>query len=185
MSKFNQIENIATKTLIDYNLLKAPIDLERLAKKLKISIEEQDLDDDISGFLLKNNGKATVGINMYHADVRKRFTLAHEIGHFKLHNIESPIFVDYSYKGSMLRSKESNKIFRRNNNDVNPTMEKEANFFAANLLMPKMLVKEEIEKLNNSLDYDNKVSKLAEVFEVSTQAMDYRLKSLSYYDYGF
>ncbi|MCZ4320297.1 ImmA/IrrE family metallo-endopeptidase [Aequorivita viscosa] len=185
MSKFNQIESIATQTLIDCNLLNAPIDLNRLAKRLNISIEEQDLDDDISGFLLKDKGKTTVGINMYHADVRKRFTLAHEIGHFKLHNIDSPIFVDYSYKGSMLRSKESNKLFRSNRNNVNPTMEKEANFFAANLLMPKILVKKEIEKLNNSLDYDNKVWKLAEVFEVSTQAMDYRLKSLRYYDYGF
>ncbi len=185
MSKFNQIEITATKTLIDFDLLKAPINLKLLAKKLKITIKEQDLDGDISGFLLKDKGKATVGLNMYHADVRKRFTLAHEIGHFKLHEIDSPIFVDYSYKGSMLRSKESNKIYRRTNNEVNPTMEKEANFFAANLLMPKILVKREIENINNNLDYDNKVSKLAEVFEVSTQAMDYRLKFLGYFDYGF
>lgn len=185
MSKFNQIEITATNTLIEFDLLKAPINLKRLAKKLDITIEEQDLDDDISGFLLKDKLNSTIGINKYHAKVRKRFTLAHEIGHFKLHNIDSPIFVDYSYKGSMLRSKESNKIYRRANNKVNPTMEKEANFFAANLLMPKSLIKLEIEKLNNNLDYDNKVSKLAEIFIVSTQAMDYRLKSLRYYDYGF
>lgn len=184
MSRFNQIENIANNTLIEFNLLKAPIDLEKLAKKLKISIEEQDLDNDISGFLLKKEGNTIIGLNEYHPKVRKRFTIAHEIGHFKLHEVESPLFVDYFYKGSMLRPKDS-KIYRSKSNSNNPIMEKEANFFAANLLMPKSLVKTHIEDLNDNLSYDDKLTKLAEIFQVSPMAMDYRLKSLGYYDYGF
>jgi Zn-dependent peptidase ImmA (M78 family) len=185
MSKFSQIESIANRTLIDFNLLEAPINLERLAEKLKLSIEPQDLDDDVSGFLLKNEGKSIIGLNRNHPNVRKRFTMAHEIGHFKLHNLESPLFVDYFYKGSMLRSKESNKIYRSTHHSNNPIMEKEANFFAANLLMPKILVKIHINELNDTLGYDDKLAKLADIFQVSEQAMDYRLKSLGYYDYGF
>ncbi|MGO3181489.1 MAG: ImmA/IrrE family metallo-endopeptidase [Aequorivita sp.] len=185
MSKFNRIENIANQTLVDFNLMSAPINLEQLAKKLKISIERQDLNDDVSGFLLKKEGKATVGLNTNHPEVRQRFTIAHEIGHFKLHNFESPLFVDYFYTGSMLRSNESNKLYRSTHNSNNPSMEKEANFFAANLLMPKILIKAEIEKLNSLLSYEDKLLKISEVFKVSTQAMDYRLKSLGYYDYGF
>lgn len=185
MSRFNQIESIANRTLIDFNLLEAPIDLRQVAKKLKVSIEEQDLDNDISGFLLKKEGKTIIGLNKNHPKVRKRFTIAHEIGHYKLHNVESPLFVDYFYKGSMLRSKESNKIYRSTNNSNNPIMEKEANFFAANLLMPKMLVKIHLNELNENLSYDDKLVKLTEIFQVSEIAMDYRLKSLGYYDYGF
>lgn len=185
MSRFNQIESIANRTLMDFDLLEAPVDLRRLAKKLNVSIEEKDLDNDISGFLLKKEGKTIIGLNNNHPNVRKRFTIAHEIGHYKLHNVESPLFVDYFYKGSMLRSKESNKIYRSTHNSNNPLMEKEANYFAANLLMPKMLVKIQIDELDDNMSYDDKLIKLADIFQVSEIAMDYRLKSLGYYDYGF
>lgn len=185
MYTHRQIENIANDTLLKFNLMKAPVNLELLTKKLKIKIENQDLSDDISGFLLKKDNKDIIGVNKNHPQVRRRFTIAHEIGHFKLHDVESPLFVDYFYRGSMLRTKESEKIYRSTHNSNNPTMEKQANFFAANVLMPKKLVQNEIEKLNDNLSYDDKLERLADIFEVSMQAMDYRLKSLGYYDYGF
>lgn len=185
MYTYKQIESIANDTLLKYKLMDTPINLSSLAKKMKIKIEHQDLSDDVSGFLLKKDGKNIIGVNENHPAVRRRFTVAHEIGHYKLHNVESPIFVDYFYRGSMLRTKESEKIYRSTHKSNNPAMEKQANFFAANILMPKKLIQYEIEKLNDSLSYDDKLYKLSDVFEVSTQAMDYRLKSLGYYDYGF
>ncbi|MDY8136919.1 ImmA/IrrE family metallo-endopeptidase [Aquimarina sp. 2201CG5-10] len=185
MYTYKKIEQIANDVLINYSLMKAPVDLNKLAKKLKIIIEPQDLSDDISGFLLKKDNKTIIGLNKNHPEVRKRFTISHEIGHYKLHNVESPLFVDYFYRGSMLRTKESEKIYRSNHKSNNPLMEKQANFFAASILMPRKLIQDEIEKLNDNLTYDDKLYRLSDIFQVSTQAMDYRLKALGYYDYGF
>ncbi|OMP31908.1 ImmA/IrrE family metallo-endopeptidase [Mangrovimonas sp. DI 80] len=185
MYSYSQIERLAYETLLNFNLLQAPIDLYDLANKLSISIESQFLDNDISGFLLKKDEKTIIGLNKNHPKVRQRFTIAHEIGHFKLHNSDSPLFIDYFYKGSILRPKNVDKIYRRNKNGNNPLMEKQANFFAANLLMPKKLIEKEILELSENLDYDDKLKRLSEKFKVSEIAMDYRLKALGHYDYGF
>lgn len=171
----NQIENKSEEVLKSFDLLKTPVNVERLAKKLNISIEHKDLDDSVSGFLVKKEGKTIIGLNIYHHEVRKRFTISHEIGHYFLHT-QTPLFVDY-YKGPML--------YRSNQIPQNYRMEKEANAFAAALLMPKKLIAIELSKLAEGLDYENKLFKLSDTFKVSTQAMDYRLKSLGHYDYGF
>jgi hypothetical protein len=51
-------------------------------------------------------------------------------------------------------------------------MEEEANFFAAEILMPENVVREAYSKNDNLND-------LADFFSVSTEAMFYRLKNLS------
>lgn len=171
----SKIENISKDILIKFNLLKAPIDVEAVASKLGVEISQQDLDDSVSGFFVKKGDKNIIGLNQNHHSFRKRFTISHEIGHFKLHS-DKPLFIDH-YKGSIL--------YRSNNRPENYTVEKEANFFAATLLMPKVVISKEINNLKESLDYDEKLSELSLKFQVSKQAMDYRLKSLGYYEYGF
>ena len=170
-----KIENLSLNLLSEFGLLKCPINLDKLASKLNIRIEYQDLDDEVSGFLVKKESKNIIGVNEYHHPVRQRFTIAHEIGHYKLH-VNQPLFIDY-YKGSIL--------YRSNNKPKNYIMEKEANQFAASLLMPKKLIEEQLSKLPEDMDYEDKLYELSQVFKVSKQAMDYRLKSLGYYDYGF
>ena len=170
-----KIEASTVDVLNRFNLMKAPIDVEILAKKLNISIEHQDLDDSVSGFLVKKDGKNIIGLNEHHHAVRKRFTISHEIGHFNLH-VDTPLFVDF-YKGSML--------YRTNHKKQDYKMEKEANSYAAALLMPQVLISTEISKMSDDMDYDTKLLELSRKFEVSQQAMDFRLKTLGYYDYGF
>ncbi|MEO9504904.1 MAG: ImmA/IrrE family metallo-endopeptidase [Maribacter dokdonensis] len=155
--------------------MKAPVNVESLAEALSISIEHQDLDDSVSGFLVKKDGRNIIGLNQRHPEVRKRFTISHEIGHFKLH-VDTPLFVDF-YKGSML--------YRTNHKRQDYKMEKEANTFAAALLMPQSLISNEISKMSDDMDYDSKLLLLSQKFEVSQQAMDFRLKTLGHYDYGF
>lgn len=53
----------------------------------------------------------------------------------------------------------------------------EANQFAAELLMPRHLVKEAVERLGRRLTEDD-VTTLAKEFEVSERAMDIRLRTL-------
>ena len=84
-----------------------------------------------------------------------------------------------------MRPNSLNKLYRSNTKPNNPLIEKQANFFAAALLMPKVLIKKKVGELKESLPYDDKLIHLADMFQVSNQAMDYRLKSLGYYDYGF
>lgn len=170
-----RIEAITVDVLNDLNLMSAPIDVEKLARKLGISIEHQDLDDSVSGFLVKKDDKNIIGLNENHHNVRKRFTISHEIGHFTLH-VDTPLFVDF-YKGSML--------YRTNHKKQDYKMEKEANSFAAALLMPQVLISYEISEMSDEMDYDTKLLELSQKFEVSQQAMDFRLKTLGYYDYGF
>lgn len=184
MINYGKIENKSKDILNDFDLMKVPIDVESLSTKLNILIEEQNLDNDISGFLVKKKNKNIIGLNIMHPEVRQRFTIAHEIGHLTLHT-ETSLFVDY-YKGSMLFQKENKKLYRKDKGNYNNyNQEKEANAFAASLLMPKVLIRKELNKLNNDFDYEDIVNKFSRRFKVSSQAMDYRLKSLGYYDYGF
>jgi Zn-dependent peptidase ImmA (M78 family) len=57
-------------------------------------------------------------------------------------------------------------------------LEKEANYFAANILMPENIVKDYIEK--NDIDFyeDLDIQKMAKAFGVSSSAMTYRLINL-------
>lgn len=170
------IEKLTETLLINHGLLKTPVKTSKLAKSLGVRVEFQDLDDEVSGFLVRKNNVDIIGVNESHPETRQRFTVSHEIGHYMLHIKQQSLFVDY-YKGG--------KLYRKNSNKVNYIMEREANQFAASLLMPKKLIAEEIQKLPDDLDYDAKCWRISNRFKVSEQAMDYRLKALGYYDYGF
>lgn len=96
---------------------------------------------------------------------RMNFTIAHEIGHFVLHEglererlsgVKGKFFI---YKGAE----------RATNN-----LERQANLFATYLLMPKKFIEVEIQKLLFPLSWYD-IRDLAEQFCVSTQAMTIRL----------
>lgn len=176
MVRSKEIDKLAERLLINHGLLKAPVKISKLAKALGIHVEMQDLDNEVSGFLVRKNNRDIVGVNQSHPENRQRFTISHEIGHYMLHINQQSLFVDY-YKGD--------KLFRKNINMANSIMERDANQFAASLLMPRKLIAEEIQKLPDNLDYEEKREKISRKFKVSEQAMDFRLKALGYYDYGF
>lgn len=144
---------------------KAPVDVRGLAKELGLSIEEKQMEDDISGSIEKMNAQYKITVNDAHSENRKRFTIAHELGHFMLHDrlINNGIYDDKLY-----RSYEN-----RRNKNVNDFHETEANVFAANLLMPADLVYKLINEKNLNC------AQLAENLQVSKQAMEIRLESLS------
>lgn len=173
-NSFATIENLALKLLQSYDLLTTPIDVRKVASKLDIQILEQDLDDDVSGFLVRKDNKNVIGLNNNQHDVRQRFTISHEIGHFKIHVSES-LFVDY-YKGS--------RLYRSSNHSNDFKAEREANVFAAALLMPEPLIIDKLKSLPDDISYERKLKHLSSIFVVSQQAMDFRLKSLGLYDYG-
>jgi Zn-dependent peptidase ImmA (M78 family) len=150
------------------------VPVEQIVEGVGLRIERQRLDnEDLAGFLIRGTGlsEAVVGVNSKQAKTRQRFTLAHELGHFLLHNVEG-VHVDQRFTVK-LRSGLSSQ-----GTDID---EMEANFFAAELLMPQQWLEEDINNLEAFDLEDNDIVKhLAERYEVSAQAMSIRLSSLGY-----
>lgn len=169
--RITEIENIAEKILNESSAFENCTNVEHVAEYLGITIKPSDLGDDVSGMILLKDQKGVIVFNSSHHRVRQRFTIAHEIGHFVLHSDKMPLFIDkYHYA---LRDKNSSQGEYR--------LEKEANAFAAALLMPRSVIKEEIASLGFDLadDEDDALYKLVTKFEVSKQAMSFRLANLN------
>ncbi|AWM14743.1 hypothetical protein DI487_13335 [Flavobacterium sediminis] len=166
---FKYIEDKAEDVLSKNNLFKAGFSVEKLAKLLRISLKEEVLDDNVSGFFVMTDTDNIITYNKKDGELRQRFTIAHEIGHFLLHSKDQPIFID----------KTPSVMFRDNSSSTGEDFkEREANAFAASLLMPKKLIEAEIEKAPN--DVDDAIIFLAKKFKVSQQAMTFRLSNLGY-----
>lgn len=112
--------------------------------------------DKVAGFCDFQSEKLYV--NRLDPPNRKQFTIAHELGHWILHR---DIFLEHPDKYPVLPR------FQRV--DISNTFEQEANAFAANLLVPKRL----LTPVKHA-----PVSALAEIFGVSRQMMEIRLKNV-------
>src|SRR5271157_4721592 len=106
-----------------------------------------------------------------HAPVRQNFTIGHELGHLLLHDQEQ-LHVDHEFR-VRLRDDVSSQ--------GTDEAEREANFFAASLLMPKDFLEADLAKEDyvDLLD-DQLLHTLARKYGVSTQALVNRLKNLGY-----
>lgn len=126
-------------------------------------------EEDISGFFYP--GKTPIiGVNKDQANVRQRFTIAHELGHLKLHN-HAQVHVDREFRVRLRNSVSSEGIDQD---------EMEANRFAAELLMPIELLREDVENQDFALTDDEALWFLAKRYGVSAQAMAIRFNALSY-----
>lgn len=149
-----------------------PIDVKAIARALNLKVIEANLGPGVSGLLVSNGVEAHVCVQETDALVRQRFTIAHEIAHHHLgHQFESGehVLVDKGYYISERGPRASD--------GVDPK-EIEANQFAACLLMPSKLVREQVAQLGGVPLLDYQVSELANIFVVSEQAMTIRLTTL-------
>ncbi|ENR4569027.1 ImmA/IrrE family metallo-endopeptidase [Acinetobacter baumannii] len=171
MEMFKSPEKLLASLSIKHpDLMCAPINLEKICSLYKISLEEEFLLDSIIGKILLDNGKVKIIINSSEngSEQRKRFTIAHELGHFFLHlNDQQSSFID------------DVKTMSRTQSYWTP-VEAQANDFAARLLMPLELIIREAEELvkTNDIEEEDFVKQLAKIFQVSKQAMTYRLKNI-------
>lgn len=148
-------------------LLKPPVGLKQLMTSLSIKFEEKDYEGQLSGAAVFNGNDMLVTVNTKEPETRKRFTVAHEIGHLLLH-ADQALSVDIK----------PISLNRDNNSKTGESWrEVEANYFAASLLMPKEDVLVHFEKWSD-LEEDDRLQKLAKRYEVSMQAMSVRLNTL-------
>jgi len=140
-----------------------PIDVVDIIRRLGIFIFEAQFEDrynkDLSGYINRVEDTYEIVVNQKHLPQRKRFTAAHELGHRLLHPDIIEVMTDGKY--FLQRHKRNSSI------------EKQANAFASELLMPEELVRRE----HRQLLYPTTVE-LAKIFAVSPNSMHWRLREL-------
>jgi Zn-dependent peptidase ImmA (M78 family) len=157
-----------------------PIDVEAVALQLGLQVIPYELSE-ISGALIIENNQGFIGYNPAHNDTRRRFTIAHEIGHYYLHCNGNESAVK---KDQLFVDKDFIVKYRNANNYTFAELkqEQQANAFAAALLMPKELIEKELKKTENLSEIDL-IGHLATLFNVSIPAMTFRLDNLNTYFY--
>jgi Zn-dependent peptidase ImmA (M78 family) len=166
-----RIQSLIQDLLAAHKLTGAPVPVERIAKAQGARIFYQSLEDNVSGFLYRDKAQAVIGVNTHHSPARQNFTTAHELGHLILHDQER-LHVDHEFR-VRLRDDVSSQ--------GTDEAEREANLFAASLLLPEKFLEADLasEEYIDLLD-DEFLHGLARKYGVSTQALVNRLKNLGY-----
>lgn len=148
------------KTLLQELKLKTPpIRPREVVKQLQVLLHEVDAVDRFDGWILQVDGSAAICINRAIAsEARKNFTIAHELGHFRLpwHTRQPQCLrqdIEAFYSSSV------------------KTEEAEANEFAAELLMPEDLARSLVEEGNIGLEG---IQQVADTFKTSYTSSAYR-----------
>ena len=146
--------------------LNIPVDVTGLARLLGIYVKTVPLNDKRSGYIKKEfNGGFTIGLNKSDGELRQRFTLAHELGHYFLHS-------DLLEPGGA----HFDRLYSGHNDSgvLSAWDETQSNRFAAELLMPKSHVSR---MWASNLKKNHWI--MAKEFGVSSSAMAWRLVNLN------
>ena len=156
----DNLDSIQSQAKEDNYVAGYKFDIERFItdKYPDITISKKEMASDISGKLEYKGGSWIMTVNTNHPEVRQRYTMGHELGHYLNHR-------------NSIKSFEDSVFFR---NSQKSSMEYMADQFAACLLMPES----DINKLIGA--GVNTVKQMANEFGVSLEAMKYRLEQLGY-----
>ena len=161
-----QIEDRARAVLREHGLASIPVDPVVLANRLGIRVNNAKFSDDsMVGMIAKRGDTVTLLVNQGDPPFRKRFTIAHELGHHFLHLLQDGEFVDGEADLFRQHWDESAAITPQRRREI------QANMFASALLMPEEDVRREWPTLRS-------VSGLARRFNVSEAAMGFRIDQL-------
>jgi Zn-dependent peptidase ImmA (M78 family) len=158
----------ALQLIEQHGIKTAPVPIERIARALGVKVQYAPFDGELSGMAFIKDGVPIIGVNSLHHPNRQRFTLAHELAHIQLHRdqLENAVHVD---KGSLRRD-----LLSAAGTD---STEREANAFAAELLMPPALLAAALDGRTLDLENEELVAGLAKRFRVSTMALQHRLQN--------
>lgn len=166
--RYAKIRELRDRLLEKYGVTRPATPMVKIAEGEGLRIERREFEDDWSGFLLRGSDKAIIGVNAKHGVNRQRFTIAHELGHFLLHDGET-LHVDKSFKIN----------FRDVNSSLGTGIEEiESNTFAAYLLMPESFLMPDVREEHLDINDESAIAELAKRYQVSAQAMTFRLMNL-------
>lgn len=172
----SRAERRAEELLREHGIETVPVPVDELADKLGAEVRYRTFDGDISGLLLRTDrGETVVGVHAKHARTRQRFTIAHELGHHVLHR-GRPAIVEHLTRAARVNFRDGTSALATDKEEI------EANQFAAGLLMPSAAVEDAFLEAAPRLGIDRSVAALAKRFDVSPQAMRFRLMNLALID---
>jgi Zn-dependent peptidase ImmA (M78 family) len=164
----------ARELLHRYGVVEPPVPVEKIAVGEGAEIARHRFEGWESGFILRDGRRTIIGVNTRTSRRRQRFTVAHEIGHLLFH--EGNLIVDHAVRVNW-RDEISGM--------ATDAQEIQANAFAAELLMPREFVIDHLEryiddvaKTGKTMSHEDLISQLAREFDVSAEAMGYRLINL-------
>jgi Zn-dependent peptidase ImmA (M78 family) len=134
------------------DLHKPPVDLDSIAEKLGVKIFFEDFEK-IDGIALKSPKSGIIVVNKNLPDTRIRFTIAHELGHLVMPH-KGKYYICYP--------------------GMNKVMERNADRFAAELLMPVPMLEMLWKKF--ATNAGSRVEIVANVLKVSKSALFARLR---------
>lgn len=138
-----------------------PVDVAELARRCGVRVLGFDFAGMVDGLVAQLPDGPAIGLDAGQPnEQRRRFTLAHELGHHLLRHSAS-FHLDFFDAGGSAGDAPG----------YNWQHERAANEFAANLLMPADLVRRESDRVGA-------INQLAVAFDVSRQAMAFRLATL-------
>jgi Zn-dependent peptidase ImmA (M78 family) len=162
-------EDEASSLLRNLGITKPPIPVDELADSVGALVVRNNFDGSESGFTLRDGERIVIGINTRTSRKRQRFSIAHEIGHVVLHPLNT-LIVDHSVR---MDWRDGVSSLGTNRQEI------EANAFAAALLMPQDMIISRVKGYTSQVSSrDELISDLARVFDVSTEAMGFRLINL-------
>jgi Zn-dependent peptidase ImmA (M78 family) len=156
---YSKVRHEVSHLLNNFGLTEPPVNPVSIARDLGINVVfavfSPDLDR-VSGFY--DAEEDTIYVNKNEYPLRQTFTIAHELGHRVLH-------------AEWAKSTEYKVLLRDDIFNDDP-VEKEANAFAAHLLVPRFML--------DKYWKDTKIEKLSELFAVSVPVIQNRIS----FEYG-
>lgn len=150
-------EREAISLLNKAGVFEPPVNPVEIARDLGVQINFVTFSGEsegVSGFY--NPAQNAIYVNQEEPGVRQTFTIAHELGHKVLHD-------------EWAKSEAYKVLWRDPRKQGKDRFEQEANFFAANLLMPKAMVA-------SFKDYP--IGVIAKIFAVSEDAARFRMQNI-------
>jgi Zn-dependent peptidase ImmA (M78 family) len=165
--RYARIERLVSELLQLHSVEEPAVPIGSIIEAQGIKLIFDDLED-VSGMIVRQDDDVTIAVNSKQNPRRQRFTMAHELGHFLLHE-GRPVRFDRDFKINLRSDRSALAV---------DAEEIEANFFAANILMPRVMLTEDL--ADQIIDIDNAqfTRVWARRYGVSNQAMNLRLINL-------
>lgn len=156
----------AAREIVSRTNYRPPLNIAALVRDHGITIIRRKVERSVTGVLVVDSSRVTMLLNGWFPESQRRFSLAHLFGHFVMHQGLSPLFVDF------VKPRESKS------GSQTQLMEREANEFAAELLMPEKVLRERFSQKRPHVYSSMIVQPLAAQFGVSELAFALRLSQL-------
>lgn len=171
-NKKKQIVQQAKQFCREHKINRYPVNIVNVCNELGIKVYEQYLPSKVSGFIgvdksleEKYQTDKVIVVNLFDDAKRRRFMIAHELAHYVLRRQSGELYAHRDVVDTPQRG-----------------IEKEANIFALNILMPEELMEEVLSRLCDKEGFvmsEEAVRYIADKFKVSKEEAKARLQNIT------